>query len=84
MLLIPHYSVIENQSLLTNELRNAMVLPYDFLIFVIFLEGIRKLMHLSFLVRTEKVQRVGSSLFLKETTRTHSLSKKNQYPNHDT
>lgn len=47
----PHYWLIENQSRFTNELRNAMVLPYDLLIYS---EVIRGIMHLSFLVITEK------------------------------
>lgn len=33
MLIVPHYWFIENQSGFTNELRNAMVLTYDFLIY---------------------------------------------------
>ena len=33
MLMVPHYWLIENQSEITNELRNAMVLTYDFLIY---------------------------------------------------
>lgn len=31
--MVPHYWLIENQSKFTNELRNAMVLTYDFLIY---------------------------------------------------
>jgi len=30
VLIVSHYWFIENQSLFTNESRNAMVLPYDF------------------------------------------------------
>lgn len=33
MLMVPHYWLIENQSQCTNELRNAMVLTYDYLIY---------------------------------------------------
>lgn len=42
MLMVPHYWVIENQSGFTNESRNAMVLPYDFLIYS---EVIREIVH---------------------------------------
>lgn len=51
MLTVPHYWLIENQSGFPNELRNAIVLTYDFLIYS---EVIREIMHLSFLVITEK------------------------------
>lgn len=55
-----------------------MVLAYNFLIYS---EVIREIMHPFFFSYKEKskVQLVGSSLFLKETTRTHPLSKKDQY-----
>lgn len=33
MLMVPYYWLIENQSRFTDELRNAMVLTYDFLIY---------------------------------------------------
>lgn len=45
MLMVPHYWLIENQNLFTNESRNAMVLKDDFLIY----SGvIRRIMHLFF------------------------------------
>lgn len=47
MLIVPHYWLLENQSIFTNESRNAMVLPYDLLIYS---EVIREIMHLSLLV----------------------------------
>lgn len=43
MLMLTYYWLIENQSLFTNESRNAMVLTYDFLIYS---EVIREIMHL--------------------------------------
>lgn len=67
MLMVPHYWLIENQSGFSNKLRNAIVLTYDLRIDS---EVIRGIMHpsflgITFLVITEKVHLVGSSLFLK-------------------
>lgn len=89
MLKVPHYWLIENQSWFTNKLRNAIVLTYDFLIYS---EVIRRDRAPFFPIynfpiqkkKKRKVQPVGSSLFLKYTTRTHSLSKKDQYTKHYT
>ena len=88
MLIVPHYWLLENQSIFTNESRNAMVLTYDFLIYS---EVIRRdrapffpIYNFPIQKKKRKVQPVGSSLFLKYTTRTHSLSKKDQYTNHYT
>ena len=65
-----------------------MVLTYDFLIYS---EVIRRdrapffpIYNFPIQKRKRKVQPVGSSLFLKYTTRTHSLSKINQYTKHYT
>ena len=62
MLIVPHYWLIENQNKFTNESRNAMVLAYNFLIYS---EVIREIMHLSFLLITEKGTVGWSNLFLK-------------------
>lgn len=51
MLRVPHYWLIENQSLFPNESRNAMVRTYDFKIDS---EVIREIVHLSFLVMKKK------------------------------
>lgn len=45
MLMVPRSWLIENQSIFTNESRNAMVLKDDFLIYS---EVIRRIMHLFF------------------------------------
>lgn len=47
MLIVPHYWLLENQSIFPNESRNAIVLTYDFLIYS---EVIREIMHLYLLV----------------------------------
>lgn len=79
MLIVSHYWLIENQSQFTNESRNAMVLTYDFLIYSEVIRG-DNAHFLSYLFPYKtKVQLVRSNLFLKYTTRTHSLSKINHY-----
>jgi len=91
MFMVPDYWLIENQSEFTNKSRNAMVPTYDL---VIYSEVIRRDLRLCLLFIyilftnkityniQNKVQGVGSNLFLKYTTRTHSLSKKNQHTKH--
>lgn len=84
--MVSHYWLIENQSGFTNKSRNAMVLTYDFLIYS---EVIRRdrapFSYFSYKYhKLNKVQLDGSNQFLKYTTRTHSLSKINQYTEHYT
>lgn len=81
MLTVLRYWLIENQSGFTNKLRNAIVLTYDFLIFSEVIRQDRAPFD-SFSIK--KMQLEGSNLFLKYTTRTHSLSKINQYTKYHT
>jgi len=61
MLMSLRYQLIENQSIFTDELRNAMVLKDDFLIYS---EVIRRIVHL-FFTNSKKMQLIQFSLFVK-------------------
>lgn len=68
--MVPHFWLIENQSIFTNDSRNAVVLKYDFLIYS---EVIRGIMHLLFPSYTKKEIAVGRIQLILEINNSHTL-----------